>query len=51
MMACVTYDIDSAYRSLNNVKILTANTSKWSIISGNFQADELIIRFEVLTGA
>jgi hypothetical protein len=49
-MACGTYDIESGYRSLSNVKILTANISKCSIISGNFQADGLIIRFEVLTG-
>jgi len=50
-MACGTCDTESGYRSVNNVKILTANISEYSLISGNFQADELIIRFEVLTGA
>jgi hypothetical protein len=51
IMACGTYDIESSYLSLNNVKILTANISKCSIISENFQADGLINRSEVLTGA
>jgi putative heme iron utilization protein len=43
-MDCGTYGIETGYRSLINVKILTANISKCSIISGNFQADGRTLR-------